>query len=87
MRIRGAERLDLVSVAIETDQPQADGVIQKVTDGVAQKAAGNRRHRANESEVVARSGRASDIGTSIASGGTGKNELSAKDTTPSNQEA
>jgi hypothetical protein len=35
-----------------------------------------------EAYTHARSGRASDIGISITSGGTGKNELSANDTAP-----
>ena len=57
-----------------------DGIVEQRADRVADHAAGDGSDRADGREPPRPFGRASDIGSSMMSGGIGKNELSAKDT-------
>ena len=82
-RVSGAERRDPLAIAIGRDQPMADGVVEQRADGIAHEAAEHRGDCADERIEPRFLRLASAMGTSMMSGGTGKNELSAKDTAAS----
>ena len=47
LRVGGAERLDLVAIAVELDQPVPDGIVEQRADRIAEHASGDRREGAD----------------------------------------